>query len=272
MPEAVTNRQTLRATFLVLALAFAPLTLACAEVERVVVERETVPLERGDARTVAWESDRYGAHSAQHVASECWDAAAVGRPLPEACLTAAALATETDPFASRFWLAGALSLVAVAALLLFAWKMVGWRPEVERSTAGQPRPRHFDAGGAVALMQSTEGERSERIEADRQKRDPSYPFLTGAAIPLVALAALTLVVGYGRAVGWGFGTGVVLFFLAGPPVALIQLNLIRPANLDAALSRSWFLSGATATLMFGGWIALHVRAPLLRLNGIDWPF
>lgn len=200
----------------------------------------------------------------------CW-ASAVGEPVPEACLTASVLSAEANPFRQAPWIAGAGTILALCALLFLAWKQVGWQPAVESTTEGAARPRHFDEAAAVALMRGAEVERAGRIEAERQRRSPGRPFLAGAVFALLVLAVLVLLVGWGRAFGWGMPTGLLLFFSVGPVAALVVLNILQPPNLDATMPHLQFLGGATATFLVGGFIALYLRAPLLNLNGVDWP-
>lgn len=260
------------AALAVVLLVLAPAFLACADVERTVVDKGVGPAEgRGETRVVAWESDRYPRHVAEVVANECWDEAAIGGPLPDVCLRADTLASETDPYRAFPWVANIATFVAIGGLLLLAWRMVGWQPPVARATGEDPVPHHFDEDSAVSLMQSTERERSARIDAESHRRDPSHPFLTGVLLTLLALMLLALLIGYGRAFGWALTTGVTLFIGVGPVTAVLQLNFWRPDNIDAAIARASFLCGAAGALALGGFVALLFRTPLLNLHGIDWP-
>ena len=96
--------------------------------------------------------------------------------------------------------------------------------------------------------------------------------MTGTVVTLLAVMLMALLVGFGRAFGWALTTGVILFIGVGPVTALLQLNLLRPSNIDAAISRASFLCGAAAAMGLGGFVALNSRSPLLNLNGVDWPF
>lgn len=257
---------------LVMALALAPAALACAEVERTVTLHEIVNVDGDDQRTVAWESDRYAAHTASGVEDECWDAAVVGESVPDACLTAGEVASETDPFDEAPWLSLAAAIAAIAVLGLFTWKRVAAQAPVDRTTAGEPLPRHFDEDEAVALMRNSEIERGRRIEAERSRRDVTSPFLVGMLAPLPSLVVLVLLFGFGRTFGWGLGVGALLFLSVGPIGALILLNFLRPADVHAAITRLLFLGGATLTFFLGSMFALARRGPMVGLNGIDWPF
>ncbi len=269
---AVSPRVVARAIVTALTLLMAPAFLACAEVERTVTDRTAVVEGRREMRTVTWESDRYARYSTHEPGDECWEAAAVGQALPGTCLTARDLRAETDLYRNAPWVAAVGTLIALGLIGSFAWWRVAWQPGVERTTSGQPTPRHFDEVSAVSLMQNTEDERAARVFAERYRRDPRRPFLTGALVPLPVLAILVLLIGYGSALGWGIRTGVVLFLLVGPPGALILLNFIQPGNVAAAVSRLTFLGGVTVMLFFGGSVALALRAPLANLNGVAWPF
>src|SRR5690606_16714676 len=227
----------------------------------------------GEVRTVAWESNRYPDYSAAQVwGPECWNRAVVGEALPDACLTASALASETDPFRASPWTAGTAALLAIGVLGLVGWRTVGVHPIVARSNTGDSSPSHFDEVAAVSLMQHTESERSARIAAEPRRRDPSHPFIRGGVLALLVLVPLVLLFGYGRTLGWALNTGLILGVLAVPPLALMQLTLVRPTDLDSAIARASFLCGAVATLLFGSFLALMFRVPLRGLNGVEWPF
>gem|GEM_PF-4578525 len=249
-------------------LVLAPAFLACAEVERTVIERDR---DSSGAHRLSWESGLYPRHSVESLEDGCWEEAVVGQPVPDACLTARELASETEPFTTSPLLAGTGLVLAMGLLAILAWKMFGWQANVGSTTAGEPTPRHFDESSAISLMRNTEIERSARIEAESHRREPSHPFLVGMGLALLVLTLLTLLFGYGRAIAWGFVTGMMLFVWVGPILASLQLNLWRPANIDGAIARASFLGGATAILALGCFFALFFRTPLLNLNGIDWP-
>ena len=244
-------------------LVLAPAFLACADVDRTVVGR--------GGRQLTWESDRYPSHTAEGIDDACRDQAVIGQPVPDACLTARELASEMEPFTSSPWIAGTALVLTMGLLAILAWKMFGWQANVGSTTAGEPTPRHFDESSAISLMRNTEIERSARIEAESHRREPSHPFMVGMGLALLVLTLLTLLFGYGRAIAWGFVTGMMLFVWVGPILASLQLNLWRPANIDGAIARASFLGGATAILALGCFFALFFRTPLLNLNGIDWP-
>jgi hypothetical protein len=264
-------RSLVRPGFVALILALALPLLACAEVERTVTERAVLPDDAGEARTIAWESNRYPGQAVRLVDDQCWGVAAVGQPVPRACLSARVLASESDPFEQAPWPASAGVLLAISALVLIAWKRVAWQPVVARTTAGAPHPRPFDPGDAVALMRNTEDERASRVVAEGRRRDLSRPGLVGLLIPVPPLALLTLLFGYGATFAWGFITGLLLFVGVVTVNAFVLLSARRPAGLEATVSRLLFLWGATATLLLGSFVALLWRAPLLELHGVDWP-
>src|SRR5690606_14342643 len=164
MVAAVSRRSGNRAVLLALSLLLASTLLACADVERTVIDKREPA---GEVRTVAWASNRYPDYSAAQVwGPECWNRAVVGEALPDACLTASALASETDPFRRSPWTAGSVALLAIGVLGLVAWRTVGVHPIVARSDTGDSSPSHFDEVAAVSLMQHTESERSARIAAE----------------------------------------------------------------------------------------------------------
>lgn len=261
-------RHARRAVLVAVVLILAPAFLACADVERTVTY--VSPITTDDGVPIRWESDRYPAVAVK-VENDCWDVAVVGEPVPDVCVTAHALAMETNPYREFRWVAHAGTALAIAVLALVAWRRVGLHPVVDRTNTGEPTPHHFDEDAAVALMRHSEAERSARIAAEPSRHDPSHPFIRGALLTLAGLVLPVLLFGYGRTLGWAVNTGIVLLLLTAPPMALLQLTFLRPANVDAAIARGSFLCGAVVPLLFGAFFGLLFVAPLLNLNGIDWP-
>ncbi|MGE3858092.1 MAG: hypothetical protein AB7G21_14130 [Dehalococcoidia bacterium] len=264
------SRYSLRLLVVLMFLLALPL-LGCAEVDRTVTAHETAEVD-GELRLfLRWESSQYPEHTANRVSNACWESATVGQPVPDSCLLASELASESDPFGQAPWLAYPLAFAVLAGFVAFAWRRVKWQQTVPRTNAGDPAPRHFDPSSAVSLMQHSEQERGTRVVVEQGRRDIRYPFAVGLLAPLPVLILLTLLFGYGRAFGFALTVGCLLFVGIGALTSGVLLNFLRPSDLNATISRLWFLWGAIVLLVLGSFFALARRAPLMELHGVDWP-
>ncbi len=253
-------------------LALLPVLLltACAQVDRTVTARDFLPNEDGRVvRTVAWESNRYPPHSIAAEDDACWEAAAVGQPVPEVCLTSRILYGETDPYDQHPTIALAGTLAAIAALLWFTLRRVAWQPAVDSRTTEANARRAFSATDAVALMHSVDEEKLAQGEATEVRRDVRRPALVGALLAAAALLPLILLVGYGPTLGWANATGAITFFGVAFATVIFLIPLPpRPADPDSYTSRLLFLAGATAVLTVVAFLAVQLRVLMLELNGI----
>ena len=218
-------------------LAASVLLVACAEVDRTVTHRAFLPNEDGRiVRTIGWESNRYPPQRINADDDACWEATAVGAPLPEVCLTPRILFDETDPYDQAAWIAFAATLTAIAALLAFALRRIAWQPAVDSRTLHAPPPRSLDPSDAVSLMRSVTEEKLAQDQAAGERRDVRRPFLVGAAIAAAALLPPVFLIGYGARLL--FFTGIAGTLLLASAIGLVQrtpleaLHGIAPARLS----------------------------------------
>jgi hypothetical protein len=271
----------MRVRFFAVALpGVAVLLGGCAQVDRVSTGQEVELNAEGELTyQVAWDSGLYGPQVADYPYPDpefelsCYAQVVVGEAVPAACLTADALRDETDAFSRNPLLAWGLVTLAVTGLVLFSLRRVSWAPEVAPGTG------HLDSGeaagtpgSAVELMRSVESEKGLKADAAAVGHDIAHPAWAGVAMGVVILSLLTLLVGFGSALSWGIVAGMLMFLGASVTAILLQLGLLtRWSDTDPVARRLFFLGGVTAALLLAPLNGLALQAPLLKLNGVDWP-
>ncbi len=254
-----------RRASLLLIVAFAVTTAACATVDRTLSDRDFLPNEQDIVeRSVVWQSNRYPDHQA-YAGDACWDAAVIGQSAPNACLSRGALLEETDLYAQFPAIGIAAALLVAAAFIWFAFRRIAWQPAVTRSASLRSGQR----GDAVALMRGIEDERLAQRAASGARRDVRYPLPTGAAFALAVLGGLTLLVGYAATLAWSLTTGAFMLIALAVTVVWLLLRFPpRPPDPDAHISRLLFLGGATTVYLVGAFLASYLNWPMRELNGL----
>lgn len=248
-----------------LALLLALSAAACTEVDRTVTSRG------GSSGAIVWHSDRYGVYRGASTNEDCTAQARIGQPVPDACLTPAALAADTSAYERHPWPAAVAGLIVAALAVAFALRRVAWRPVVQSSTAGEAPPTNLDPDEAVHLMRGVAREKS-TVEANAPlERDLRYPARTGAAAALVLMLPVAILIGYGATLGWAGAIGIpALVLLAFATVAFLTPLPPRAANPHVVVARLLFLGGFAGALALASFLGTLWRTAMLQLNGLPW--
>jgi hypothetical protein len=266
---AVLTPRPHRTALLAAVVGLAAVALGCAEVDRTVINRDFLQNDVGTIeRAVVWESNRYADHQT-HAGDACYEAAAIGEPVPDSCITARAVFSEADPHGQWPLVAYPASALAIAALVLFAARRVAWQPRYDPRLSATDTPPPSEGSLDIGVMRSIARDRVGADVIAARRRDVRRPALVGAAVAAAALLPLVLLVGYGATLIWAVHTGTALFIGLAVAVVMLLLRLPpRPANTDAHISRLQFLGGATVVLTVGAFLAAFWRLPMVELNGI----
>lgn len=270
-PRLTPSPPRLRRALLAALLATAVALVGCVEVERTVTNLDFLADEHGIVRrSIVWESNRYPPQQVE-ATDACWDAAAIGSPVPEVCLTSRVISSEADPYEDLPWVAFAGSMLAIAGLIWFALRRIAWQPSVASRSAAREEGRTFSPANARRLMKSVAEEKVAQDVATTERRDVRWPVLVGAAIVAVGLVPLSLILGYAAALAWAVHTGTLTFYGLAAGVIVVTVPLPpRPADPDAFISRLIFIAGATIVFTVGAFAAALLHTPMRELNGIAW--
>lgn len=270
-PPRPRHRPRARVVALVALLPVLLLT-ACAEVNRIVLDRYTVSDGAGGPEpALRWESNRYPDFEAR-VSDDCWRAARIGDPVSEDCVSTLSTVLEGDPYRANAPLALLASALFSAALLAVALRLVAWRPAVtpptEATRTSEAQPPDADL---VRVMRATDAEKDAQAIADRAGRDTPRPGVTGLALGALLLVPPMLIVGYGATLAW-VGITAILLFAA---LALLELLVLLPmsfrvTNSYPAVPRMLFVAGIAASFLTLAIAGSFIPTPLVDLHGLAW--
>ncbi len=231
-----------------------------------------VGTERGRVRRVVPPSHSF--------ATQCYEEAVVGEPLPPRCGGVEVVSTRSSrPVGTDVFVVLISSALVLAGLVAFAWRYVGRAALVAGSATAMGDQGSAHDGDAIALIQRADGARTahrpiveERIQVERRGR-ATLEAARGALLALPVVGVLDLVIGLSRGSDVAFFTALLLFLSVAILYVLALVSMLADGEPDESFyQRLSFTLGAATGLAVGGFLTLTPIASYIEWDGVRWLF